>query len=228
MTDIERWLRVFCQPGQVVELRALNVHGKRAVCEVHGDLSALAQRAAELDAAGAVGVYFTPNPIRPDLAGWKNSRLKAEDVIERRWLLIDADTWRPAGTNATEAELQLAWSVLDRCQSTLDAAGLSGAVVGFSGNGWHLCYPIQLPNDESAHELVKATLKGLHEHCGSDLTKGEAAEIKAGRFLATPKARVDTSPHDAPRIWKLYGTMARKGPNTPERPHRRSFLVELP
>ena len=30
------------------------------------------------------------------------------------------------------------------------------------------------------------------------------------------------------RITKLYGTMTRKGDHTPERPHRRSRILEIP
>lgn len=222
---IERTLRVFCAPGQVVELRALGVQGKRAVCEVFGNLEALARRATDLDQAGAAGVYFTPNPLRPDLAGSKVS-CKGADVIERHWLLVDCDTWRPSHTNATEAELQAAWGVLDRCRGTLETVGLTGAVVGCSGNGWHLCYPLLLPNDQPAGDTVKAILKGLQERCGEEVSKEEAALLKAGQFLPTVKARVDTAPADAPRIWKLYGTTARKGSHTTERPHRHTFLLE--
>jgi hypothetical protein len=39
---IEKWLRTFIAAGQAVELRALHVGGKQAVCEVFGDLHALA------------------------------------------------------------------------------------------------------------------------------------------------------------------------------------------
>lgn len=227
MSDIEKWLRVFCVPGQVVELRALGVGGKRAVCEVFGDLAALARRAAELDAAGAQGVYFTPNPLRPDLVGSRASS-KAVDVVERRWLLVDVDPARPPGLSSTEAELRAAWAVLDRCRAALDVAGMTGAVVGCSGNGWHLCYPIRLPNDETSRQLVRAVLKGLQERCGDEVTKEEEAALKAGRLLPCPKARVGVECHDANRIWKLYGTTARKGTPSAERPHRRARLVEVP
>ena len=44
---IEKWLHVFIAPGQAVELRALHVGGKKAICEVFGDLHALAGKAAE-------------------------------------------------------------------------------------------------------------------------------------------------------------------------------------
>lgn len=223
---VEQALRVFCVPGQVVELRALGVQGKKAVCETFNDLSAMASRAVELDAAEAQGCYFTLNPLKPELAGWKDSRIKAPDVIARHWLPIDVDPYRPVGASSTEDELRAAWDALNRCRDVLDRIGMQEPRIGFSGNGWHLLYPVALPNDDGAQEMLKSILKGLQERCGDTITKEEAASLKAGQFLPTPKARIDTSTHDAPRIWKLYGTTARKGPNTPERPHRRAFLLE--
>ena len=88
--------------------------------------------------------------------------------------------------------------MLDRCRGLLQAEGLTGAVVGDSGNGYHLCYPIDLPNDEASQRLVKEVLAALADRCGEDL------------------AGVARGVHDAPRIWKLYGTRARKGPHSEE------------
>jgi hypothetical protein len=213
---IREWLDVFAVPGQVVELRALGVGTRKAVCSIHGDLDALAARAAQLDSVEhARGCYFTPNPLRPDLAGATASCRKA-DVIARHWLLIDCDSVRPPDTSANEAERRAAWDVLCRCRGALDAGAMESAVVGDSGNGWHLCYPIDLPNDDAAQALVKSVLAGLDTRCSDSLTEGEVA------------AKVDSKVCDAPRIWKLYGTKARKGVATEERPHRYARLVEGP
>lgn len=204
---IEQALGIFLASDQVSELRVLGVAGRKAVCQVFSDWTLMARRAAELDGQDAKGVYFTPNPLRPDLAGSQASA-KKDDVSSRRWLLIDCDAIRAASTNASEGERQSAWNVLCRVRGTLDGAGCRGAVVGDSGNGWHLCYPIDLPADEAAQELIKTVLRGLHARCSDQ------------------QSRVDTSTHDAPRIWKLYGTRARKGPAEPDRPHRWARLVE--
>lgn len=207
---VVRCLNVFLAPGQVCEIRALGVGDSRAVSTISDDVQTLAAKAVEFDRQGARGVYFTPNPLRPDLVGTHVSARKG-DVVSRRWLLIDSDPVRAEGhaTDAsTEAEKEQAWRVLDACRGTLDGAGLSGAIVGDSGNGWHLCYPVDLPNDDASQELVKAVLLGLGKVCNTEF------------------AQVDRTTHDAPRIWKLYGTRSRKGTETADRPHRIAYLTE--
>src|SRR5262249_27623736 len=155
--------QTFCPPGQVVEIRALHVRGRgKAVCRVCADLAGAAAFAQEMDRLGAAGIYFTPNPIRPDLAGSKAS-CKAADMVERHWLLVDVDPTRPAGVSSTQEELDAAWEVLGRVQATLEGGGLTNPVICASGNGWHCCFPISLPNDQPAHDLVKDVLKQLNE-----------------------------------------------------------------
>lgn len=218
---ITRWLAVFIRPTQVTELRALHLDdGRKIACSFWtGDrLLDMAARAVELERAGAKGVYFTPNPLRPDMT---SSRLAAKDadVIARHWLLLDADPIRlgPDGqplddqrVASTDAEREAAWQALDRCRGSLEALGFRGAVVGDSGNGWHLCYPIDLPNDDTAKDKVRSLLRGLKARCGDD------------------RAQIDTTCFNAARIWKLYGTRACKGLATAERPHRWSRLIETP
>ena len=79
-----------------------------------------------------------------------------------------------------------------------------------SGNGTHLLYAIDLPNTAASTQTIKAILKGLAERFDDAMVK------------------VDTSVHNASRITKLYGTMACKGENTPDRPHRRSAILSQP
>jgi hypothetical protein len=217
--NIARWLAVFVRPGQVTELRALHLANGRKLASAFftGDrLRDMATRAVEFEKAGAKGVYFTPNPLRPDMATSKRYA-KDKDVVARHWLLIDCDPFRfgPDGAclddqkvPSTDAERAAAWQVLDRCRGSLEALGFRGAVVGDSGNGWHLCYPIDLPNDGDAREKVKSLLRGLNARCGDD------------------RAEVDITCFNASRLCKLYGTLVRKGPVTDGRPHRWARLIE--
>ncbi len=79
-----------------------------------------------------------------------------------------------------------------------------------SGNGAHLLYRIDLPNDETATEVVKGALATLDA------------------LFSNEAVTVDTANHNAARIWKLYGTLSRKGDNTVERPHRRARILSAP
>jgi hypothetical protein len=222
---IEKWLKVFVAPGQAVELRALHVLGKDAVGEVFGDMHALAAKAADLDAAGAVGVYFTPNPIRPDLIG-SRTFAKDVDIIRRRWLLIDCDPLRPKGLSATSEERTAAWSVMGSVFATLQAWGMNGAVTGDSGNGYHVVYPIDLPNDDTIKTLIQSFLKALAAQCGDAISPEERKLVKEGHCLSVAKAIIDTSVYNASRIWKLPGTRSKKGEATFDRPHRFAKLID--
>lgn len=222
---VRRTLDTFIVPGQVVEVRCLSAQGRAAVCLVSSDFEALARFAAQCDQAGASGCYFTPNPLRAELLGGTASAKKA-DVLERHALLIDVDSYRPTGTNASEPERQEARSVLTASRNLLRHAGLVPGVLGDSGNGCHLAYWVLMPHDDASQDLQRDLLTALNSKFGAKLTEREAAAIKARQFLDVPRAGVDTSCHDAPRIWKLYGTTARKGPHSPERPHRLSTLIE--
>lgn len=224
MDQVERWLRVFHPPGSVLSIQALyGPRSARSWCT--GDLADAARKAVELEATSPQGVYFTLNPIRPDLAG-SSTFPKDEDMTDRRWLAIDIDPRRPSGTSSTQAEMAAAWAVLDRCRGLLDSAGLAGAVIGFAGNGWHLCYPICMPNDAPSKDLVKQILKGLDTRCSDSLTDADKAALKAKEYLGEARATVGTECHDAKRIWACYGTFKRKGESSPERPHRWTSLIE--
>ena len=63
----------------------------------------------------------------------------------------------------------------------------------FSGNGYWLLYPVELPNDADAKRLVDGVLAHL-----------------AARF-DTPAVSIDTSVSNASRIVALIGTLKVKG-----------------
>jgi len=79
-----------------------------------------------------------------------------------------------------------------------------------SGNGAHLLYRIDLPNDSESAQLIKQALTVL------------------STFFSDEKSGVDTSVAKAAQLWKLYGTMAKKGDSVADRPHRRSLILSSP
>ena len=156
------------------------------------------------------GIYVTLNPCKEALYARAADRLEYRasvttsdhDIEKRIHLLIDIDPVRPAGVSATDEEIAQARFVTVAVFKHLKSLGWATPLTAKSGNGFHLIYNIDLPNDKESIELVKAVLKAL------------AAQFN------TEFAKVDTSVFNAARIVKAYGTLAAKGDSTPDRPHR--------
>ena len=213
--EIRRVVQILFAPGAVVELRALD--GNRTISGYFMDHEELARQAALLDRRG-YRVYVTLNPVEPALLARAENRVKQypkattadANVLRRRWLPIDLDPVRPSGVSATEEEKRAALSRAAEIRGFLRERGWPDPVEGDSGNGAHLLYLLDLPNDRANLDLVKSVLDALH-------------------FKFSDRAViVDTSTANASRIWKLYGTTARKGDSTHDRPHRRSRLLRVP
>ena len=217
---IARAISILAEPGEVVELRAL------ADTAIHSgyfnDYAACARFAEVLDCDPSVhGCYVTLNVVNPDLLARRANRIKMHlsrsetttsdaDIIRRRWLPIDIDPVRPSGVSSTDAEHELARAKAEEIAGWLSQFGFPEPVTGDSGNGAHLLYRIDLPNDEHSTKLVKLVLGTL------DL------------LFSNTAVSVDTANYNAGRIWKLYGTVAKKGDHIPERPHRRSRIISVP
>jgi hypothetical protein len=204
-------------PGNVHEVRIPKTGRRGTIAGYFDDAESLADAVLAID--GTVpGVYLTLNPCKPALLARAANRLQERaqvttsdaDILRRRWLLIDFDPVRPAGISSTEREHGRAIASACGAWDDLRGAGLPDPVVGDSGNGAHLLYCLDLPNDSGATDLVKGILAGVAARCAPD------------------DIAVDQSVFNAGRITKLYGTMACKGDNVPERPHRRSRLLEIP
>jgi hypothetical protein len=209
-------LDVLLEPGSVAEARILHTH-KKTVAGWFNDFGRLAEAVTEWDGK-APAVYVSLNPVHPDLLYRAVNRLKeyAEDltqdqhILRRRWLGIDADPVRPSGISATDAEHEMALARVREIFAWLADQGWPAPVVADSGNGGHLLPRIDLPNDEASRDLLRRCLEAL-----------------AFRF-SDDTVTIDQGVFNAARIWKLYGTLACKGDSTPERPHRRAALLDVP
>jgi hypothetical protein len=200
----------------VVELRAFK--GRETVSGYFDTREVFAREAAKLDGWG-YAVYVTLNEVDPTLLAravnrarkvYRQSTTSDPDIVRRRWLPLDFDPVRPAGVSSTDEEK---WAALLRAREVRDylvGNGWPEPVVGDSGNGSHLLYRVDLPNDWESLDLVKGVLESL------------AFQFSDGA------AEVDTTTGNAARIWKLYGTTARKGDDTEERPHRHSKVLTAP
>jgi len=212
--------RTLITPGQVVEVRAITDDG---IASGYFDApEELAAKVATLDGVPSVqGVYVTLNPVNPALLSRRSNRIKMRlgkkdvttadsDIVKRQWLPVDVDPVRPSGVSSTEAEHAAAIAKAQRIAEYLTGMGWPAPVLADSGNGAHLLYRIDLSNDNESRDLVKGCL-----------------DVLASVFNDA-MAQVDTANYNAARIWKLYGTMSRKGDSTADRPHRRAAIIEAP
>jgi len=217
-------LNLLHNPGSVLEIRIPEpVTGYPL--SGYFDNPAAAAKAAAAHSGKAAAVYVTLNPVAGDLLARSANRVKTvgrkgatttdKEITRRRWFPIDFDPVRPAGISSTDAERDAALAKARAVRNWLAVCGWPAPVFADSGNGAHLLYRVDLPNDDRTKTLFERAMKVLASRF--DCPEGTPLAVK-----------VDTGVFNASRIWKLYGTLAAKGDSTETRPHRVAGIVERP
>ncbi len=241
ITTFANVYNTFFAAGEVVEIRAFGLRGKGpwqgfvgggggVVYGYFNEAEAFGKAAAALEQAAegqsGCGVYFTLNPVVPDYlyrapnllkaAGAKDKTTSDKDVLVTRWLPIDLDPVRFGGPgraissdlNTTEEEFKAAWEARNQIHEALRSEfGAPAGIPALSGNGAHLLFRLpDLPSGDDTERRIRKALAGL-----------------AARFN-TPQVGVDVKVFNSARIWKLYGTTARKGYHSENRPQRESRI----
>lgn len=163
-------------------------------------------------------VYMTINPVKRDLIARKcndyqryaTHTTKDDEIEKYSTLMIDCDPRRPAGISATQEEHEQAIKLAEKIKMYLESLGWSKGILVDSGNGAHLLYKIDLPNDSESVELVKNVLKVLDSKFSND------------------DVEVDKTTYNPARICKIPYTMSHKGEDMEDRPHRRSKVLKMP
>lgn len=154
-------------------------------------------------------VYTTLNPVHPGLMARCGNKIKfcktdsatsGKDIASINFLLIDVDPKRPTGISSTDQEKAMAKEVAEKVWASLG----NPLIYGDSGNGYHLIYRCHTANPND----TKAFLQELDKRFGNEAVG------------------IDLKVFDANRITKVLGTWAIKGENTPERPWRKSAVIE--
>ncbi len=203
---VREFLSLVIAPGTCHELRGLPSGRSRLI---HGDRLNDAVAAAQ-ELGDSNGIYFTLNPVRPDLG---NRAAKNRDILGRHLLLIDVDRRKTAGDvdlMATQEEKDQALELGGKIADWLLAEGWPSPIYVDSGNGLHLDFLLNLETDDATTNTIKFALQAL-----------------ARRFKIDGPT-VDVSVFNLSRISKLPGSWVRKGPNTPERPWRIAKLLHHP
>ena len=238
MTDILKTINFFHADGTTFELcglgpktktnrlwegSAFSGGGKKGVVAGwFNDKKKAVEIAKTLNQIGAEGIYVTLNECHDSLLARANNRLIAGiprtqdiEIMMIRWLLIDVDVKRAAGISSTNAEHQFALDHADWIGAILKAKSWPNPLCGDSGNGAHLAYRLpDLENNPENIELVKSALQAL---------QSLYTVHKDGVTL-----EIDTKVFNPARISKLYGTHARKGDHTTERPFRQARIRHMP
>lgn len=202
------------EKGENINVRLLTSDGKALNLHVD-DKDEVEQRIAELDTEESIkATWVQLQVLKPDTQNDLSfgRAVRRQHIARYRWLVVDIDTLRPdkANTNATGEEKHASLRTANEVSSFLKGAGWPEPALCDSGNGWHLVWRVDLPNAPESFELLRSCLFAL-----------------AAKF-DNPSAEIDKTLAEPEQVIKLWGTMTRKGENTPKRPWRRSHVVSLP
>ena len=206
--QVREWYWTFKDNKEAVEIRIVFSDGKapRVMHKI-------------FDQAEAIIDYLESLPNRPHHCYWTLNRLadasldhtvQDSDIARREWLLIDFDPDRPARTSSSDYEKNLARETMMAVMDDLDSRGFPMPIITDSGNGFHMYYKLDAPNDPETTRTVEAFLHALSDKFSDDFVK------------------IDTVVSNPSRISKIPGTWAVKGEPTDERPHRMSKIISVP
>lgn len=212
---IKEALTILLKENNLFEVRILK--GKTTISGYFTSSDVLMEEFNKVDLRGA-NVFYTLHRIdescysreQHDCFRQVKTTTSDNDIVAYQWLLIDLDPVRKSGISSTDAELRMAYERGEQITKHLRDIGFPAPIFACSGNGVHLLYAINLANTAENEKLVQNCLKALAFLFGDE------------------KVDVDQSVFNPSRISKLYGTMAQKGANTKERPHRMSRILSAP
>lgn len=214
--QVYTWWSLFHEENEITEVRVL---GRRNYSGYYKDVENLIKDIEYYDNEADEQIYFILNVINPACYGRpqserlvmspKNSTVD-DDIVGRRWIMVDLDPRRPAGTNSSHEELEKAHMKAIEVYKFLKENGFSEPVIAMSGNGYHLNIPCRIKISEENDLIIKRFGLAL-----SMMFDDEYIEV-------------DKKVHNRSRLCKLYGSTAKKGANNADRPWRVSGIVRYP
>lgn len=213
--EIRKTIHALKNDGELFEVRCLEANGKRVSSGYFCNQETMIEQLCRLNSVDS-NIYIMLNDIKPECYSREQrdrfvTNVKVQtsdnDICGYDWLFIDADPRRPSGVSSSEEQLKQAKMVGNKVYFFMKMLGFNEPVKAMSGNGIHLLYRIQLRNNDENKDLIKKCLAALDMLFSNELVS------------------IDKTNYNPARICKLYGTMARKGSNTLENPHRMSYLI---
>lgn len=217
--EVRKALSVFKPDNQLFEIRILKDVGRRKqiISGYFTSVDVFLDRLETVDLRNT-NIYFSLGYLDESLYSRSQrdslrqvSQTTSDNEVEGyQWFFVDIDPVRAAGISSSKEELQLAVNKAKDVAAYLQGLGFEEPVKAFSGNGCHLLYSVRIKNTRENVDMMEKCLKVLSVLFDSD-------EVK-----------VDTTNYNPSRICKLHGTLAQKGANTEERPHRFSRIASIP
>lgn len=203
-SSAREYLRRLLEDARVVELR--HEHGGRWESHACNTVDALETAIAERRNAGNL---YTSLNRSGDVTESRALRNDDIEVIVR--IPFDFDPVRPTGTPATDAEIEAAQQARVLLVQLLSGYGWPMPALGMSGNGAHALYRTCVKASPAWRSGAAVLYAGLRDQLRSP--------------LADLGVVFDVAVRNPGRIWRLYGSMNRKGEATQERPHRRAEIA---
>ena len=216
--EIRKTIQALKDYEELFEVRFLEANGKRVSSGYFRDVEVMLDQLSRLNSSDS-NVYITLNSIKPEcysraqrdkfiqIVQGKIPTTSDTDIVGYEWLFIDADPKRPSGVSSTDEQLNQAKIVGNKVYVFMKNLGFNEPITAMSGNGIHLLYKIRLRNSDENKALIKNCLLVLDMLFSNDCVD------------------IDKTNFNPARICKLYGTVARRGSNTAENPHRMSRLL---
>ena len=213
---IRQWYDIFKDNHELVEIRVLDPNTRKTYSGYFTDIETLLSTIKPYDKCA---LYFTLNKIDDACYSREqhdkiSTKVKAttsdNEILSRKWCLIDVDCEKPSDTNSTNEEKELAKVVVNNVYKFLRDEGFEKPIICDSANGYHLLYKQDMQSTPANTEVMKKFLQVLD------------------MYFSNEKVKIDCSTYNASRVCKLYGTYSRKGSNTKDRPQRMSYILQVP
>jgi hypothetical protein len=197
------YLALALRDAGVVELRSCVDERWRS--GLFDDIGPLRQAIRSQYADG--NIYCTLNRPGPHIVatnGMDAKPLCDADIERIVRLPVDFDPVRPSGCMATDLEVAQALAARDRFVPAMCAAGWPMPLTAMSGSGAHAIWRCSIPVSAEFRDVLAVLYGGMR------------------REFSDEEVLFDSAIRNPSRIFRLYGSVNRKGTNDPKRPWRRA------
>lgn len=221
--DIEqvyKWWSVFHEEGEVCEVRCIGAQKTDPTFSgYYKNIDNLIRDICKVSLDERYQIYFVLNKIKDECYDRKqcehmiqkpSNTTSDKDIEGIKWIFLDFDANHSSGIGSTNEQVELAKKKAHEVCKFLRDNGFQKPVVGMSGNGFHAYLRVSLANDDESEKLIIRFTSAL------------------GMLFSDDNIKIDPVVKNAGRLGKLFGSMARKGRNSPQRPWRYSKLVQIP